>query len=142
MMNKSNRQARKCSESASAKTLADVLAGVERNDALSPSRRRDLRSAVTRVAALLGNVPSQVVLDLPAISSRLASVSPLTVGMTAKRYSNIRSDFLAAIKASKLVSIIPWRKSPLAPAWRQLFATLARKRAHLGLSRFARYARR
>ena len=28
----------------------------------------------------------------------------------------------------------------MAPAWRQLFARLSRKRAHLGLSRFARYA--
>jgi hypothetical protein len=31
-------------------------------------------------------------------------------------------------------------KGPLAPARRQLFARLSRKRAHLGLSRFARYA--
>ena len=28
----------------------------------------------------------------------------------------------------------------MAPAWRQLFARLSRRRAHLGLSRFARYA--
>jgi hypothetical protein len=28
----------------------------------------------------------------------------------------------------------------LAPAWRELFARLSRRRAHLGLSRFARYA--
>jgi integrase len=139
MMKKSDSQA-KDSESAPAKTLADVLAAVEGSDALSPGRCRDLRSAVVRVAALLGNVPSRVVLDLPAISRRLAGVSPLAVGMTAKRFANIRSDFLAAIRASNLPSIVSWRKTPLAPAWRQLFATLARKRAHLGLSRFARYA--
>ena len=60
--------------------------------------------------------------------------------MTTKRFANIRSDFLAAVKASGLMPIRPWRKEPLAPAWRQLFARLSHRRAHLGLSRFARYA--
>jgi integrase len=140
MTTKSDRKATATNGLAAHKTLADVLAAVERNDALSQSRRRDLRSAVRRVAALLGNIPSGVSLDLPAISSRLAAVNPLAVGMTAKRYSNIRSDFLAAVTGSNLASITRWRKTPLAPLWRQLFATLSGKRAHLGLSRFARYA--
>lgn len=39
------------------KTLADVLAAVERNTALSPTRSRDLRSSVIRVADILDNVP-------------------------------------------------------------------------------------
>ena len=86
MTKKNDRQASKDAESAPTKTLADVLAAVERNDALSRSRRRDLRSAVMRVAVLLGNVPSQIALDLPAISRRLAEVNPLTVGITTKRY--------------------------------------------------------
>ena len=140
MMTKTSGQAHPSCGTAPAKTLADALISVERNNDLSHSRRRDLRSAVMRVAALIGDIPSRIALDLPAISTRLAGVSPMAVGMTAKRYSNIRSDFLAAIKASNLASIVSWRKSPLAPAWRQLFASLAPKRAHLGLSRFARYA--
>ena len=140
MTKTNNGKANKGAASAPTKSLADVLAAVERIGTLSRSRRRDLRSAVTRVAALLGNIPSGVVLDLPTISSRLATVNPLAVGMTAKRYANIRSDFLAAVKASNLVAITSWRKIPLAPVWRRLFATLSGKRAHLGLSRFARYA--
>ena len=123
-----------------AKTLADVLAVVERNTTLSPTRLRDLRSAVIRVADLLGNVPGRIALDLPTISARLATINTVAAGMTTKRFANIRSDFLAAVKASGLMPIGPWRKGPLAPAWRQLFARLSRRRAHLGLSRFARYA--
>ena len=123
-----------------AKTLADVLAVVERSTALSPTRLRDLRSAVIRVADLLGNVPGRIALDLPTISTRLAAISPVAAGMTTKRFANIRSDFLAAVKASGLMPIGPWHKGRLAPAWRQLFARLSRRRAHLGLSRFARYA--
>jgi hypothetical protein len=70
----------------------------------------------------------------------LAAVNPVAAGMTTKRFANIRSDFLAAVKASGLLPIRSWRKCPLAPAWRELFARLSRRRAHLGLSRFARYA--
>ena len=77
---------------------------------------------------------------MPTISTRLAAISPLAAGMTTKRFANIRSDFLAAVRASGLMPIGPWHKGRLAPAWRQLFARLSRRRAHLGLSRFARYA--
>ena len=80
-------------------TLATVLAALERDGNLSATRRRDLRSAVKRIADLIGNEPAGVALDMEAISIRLSAISPHTVGMTAKRFANIRSDFLAAVKA-------------------------------------------
>jgi integrase len=117
-----------------------VLAAVERNSVLSPTRLRDLRSAVIRVADLLGNVPARIALDLPTIAARLAAISPVAAGMTPKRFANVRSDFLAAVRTSGLMRTRPWHKGLLAPGWRQLFTRLSRRRAHLGLSRFARYA--
>jgi integrase len=117
-----------------------VLVAVEQSTTLSPTRSRDLRSAVIRIADLLGNVPGRIALDLPTISARLATINTVATGMATKRFANIRSDFLAAVKASGLMPIRPWHKGPLAPAWRQLFARVSGKRAHLGLSRFARYA--
>ena len=54
-------------------TLRDVLHVVEGSAALSATRRRDLRSAVMRVASLLGDEPSRIPLHLPAISARLAT---------------------------------------------------------------------
>jgi integrase len=140
MTTKTDSKATSAHDLALRKSLADVLAAVERNTALSPTRLRDLRSSVIRVADLLGNVPARVALELPTIAARLAAISPVAAGMTPKRFANIRSDFLAAVKASGLVPIGPWHKGPLAPAWRQLFARLSSRRAHLGLSRFARYA--
>jgi hypothetical protein len=122
------------------KTLAHVLAVVDRSTALSPTRLRDLRSAVMRVASLLGNVPGRIALDLPAIATGLTAINPVAAGITTKRFANVRSDFLAAVKASGLVPIGASHKGHLAPAWRQLFARLSHRRAHLGLSRFARYA--
>jgi integrase len=121
-------------------TLQDVLNAVEVSDALSVTRRRDQRSAVTRVASLLGGDPTRIPLDLPAISARLATVSPAAAGLTKKTFSNIRSDFVSAVKISRLkpVQRRPARV-PLRPKWQKLFE-LSGRRARLGLSRLARFA--
>ena len=121
-------------------TLRDLLTAVEKRDALLVTRRRDLRSAVTRVASLLGNDPARIPLDLPAISARLATVSPVAAGLTSKNFTNIRSDFIAAVKISGLKPVRRLARTPLSPAWKKLLADLSGRRARLGLSRLARWA--
>jgi integrase len=121
-------------------TLAGVLAALERYPALPDTRLRDLRSAVKRVAFLLGQEPAGVRLDLETISARLAALSPVAVGITGKRFANIRSDFLAAVKASGATLVKSGAKAPLSPAWAELFARLSDRRTQFGLSRLARYA--
>jgi integrase len=121
-------------------TLATVLAALDHSGNLSDTRKRDLRSAVTRVADLLGDEPAGIVLDIPAISSRLNTINPLALGFTAKRFANIRSDFLAS---AKLCGATPVATSgSLSPEWTKLFKRLSGRRSHLGLSRLARYASR
>jgi integrase len=120
-------------------TLATLLGALERNEQLSPTRRRDLISAVNRVADLLGQEPAAIPLDMAAISAGLAGVNPVAAGMTAKRMANIRSDFRAAIKESGLIPV-PLEKRPLSAAWTALFERNSGRRAHIGLSRLARYA--
>src|SRR5262245_32474487 len=61
MTAKASRHTAPVSDRAARKTLAEVLAALERHTALSPTRLRDLRSAVMRVAGLLGNVPAGIV---------------------------------------------------------------------------------
>ena len=121
-------------------TLAEVLAALDRPGGLSGTRLRDLKSATKRVAILLGNEPAAIPLDTAAISARLATVNPAAVGLTAKRFANIRSDFLAAVKASGVKPLKVELKSPLSPDWVDLFERLSGQRAHIGLSRLARYA--
>jgi hypothetical protein len=58
-------------------TLASMLAGLELASGLSGTRLRDLKSAVKRVAFLLGNEPAAIALDiapgsLPSIPLRPA----------------------------------------------------------------------
>ena len=121
-------------------TLAGLLAALERHGKLSATRQRDLVSAVKRVANLLGDEPAAIALDMPAISARLAAVNPVAVGLTNKTFANIRSNFLAAVKASGLMPVNARGKSVLSPAWVDLFARLSGRRAHIGLSRLARFA--
>jgi integrase len=118
--------------------LKDVFQAVDGAQALSVTRRRDMRSAVKRVAKLLGDDPARLVLDLPAISAKLATISPVALGLSSKSFSNMRSDFLAAVKASGLKSVSG--KTRMIPAWAKLVAGLSQKRARIGLSRLARHA--
>ena len=118
-------------------TLRDVLGAVKSRMDLKESRRRDLCSSVRRVASLLGEEPAHVALDLPAISAKLA-VSP-AAGLTNKRFSTIKSDFMAAVAASGFKPIPRVAKIPLSTGWKELMAELSAKRAHIGLSRFARW---
>jgi integrase len=121
-------------------TLATLLAALESHSGLSETRRRDLRSAVKRVAHLLGNTPAAIPLAMDTIREGLGSVNPIAVGMTPKRFANIRSDFVAAVKASGLLPVNAERKVALSPEWRQLFARLSGRRANFGLSRLGHYA--
>jgi integrase len=99
-----------------------------------------MRSAVKRVTLLLRVEPAAISLDVEAISARLAAVNPMAVGMTPKRLANVRSDFLAALKVTGAILVKSGSKSPLRPPWTDLFARLSGRRAHIGLSRLARYA--
>jgi integrase len=121
-------------------TLATVLDALEGSAGLSGSRIRDLRSAVKRVAELLGNVPAAIPLVMEQIQEGLRAVNPIALGITPKRFTNIRSDFIAAVRASGVIPLKVNVKAELSPAWIDLFSRLAGRRAHLGLSRLARYA--
>src|SRR5450830_801781 len=121
-------------------TLGDVLTSLETRQDLSETRRRDLRSAVKRIAAFLEDAPERIPLELRAISTKLAKLSPAAAGVSPKTLHNLRSHFLAAVKASGLHSAHRSARVPLSPAWQALLQERSTRRAHLGLSRLARYA--
>jgi integrase len=121
-------------------TLQDVINAVKGRDTLSVTRRRDLRSAVTRVASLLDEDPGRIALNLPVLSAKLAAVNPASASLTSKTFSNIRSDFLAAVKASELTPVRRLATAQLNADWTKLMAPLRVKRGQVGLSRLARYA--
>ena len=64
-------------------TLATLLAALESHSGLSETRRRDLRSAVKRVAHLLGNTPVAIPLAMDTIREGLGGVNPIAAGLLA-----------------------------------------------------------
>ena len=88
----------------------------------------------------MGKEPAAIEVNVSAISAKLAGINPVAVGITPKRLANIRSDLLAALKASGLVRPSAFRKSPLSDSWLELFQLHSSPRVRIGLSRLARYA--
>jgi integrase len=121
-------------------TLRDLLDALEAQDRLPVTRRRDLRSAVNRVASLVGEDPGRIPLHVPELGSKLAMVNPVSVGLSVKTFSNIKSDFLAAVKAAELTPLRHRPKAPLNVDWAKMIAQLSGKRPRVGLSHLARYA--
>src|SRR5437899_1042847 len=90
--------------------LADIDAALQKCSGLPPVRVRDLRSAVSRVAALLGDDPARITLDIRAIGAKLAELSPTAVGLSPKSLANIRANFMGAVETSGLVRLAPAKK--------------------------------
>ena len=113
---------------------------VAKPSSITGTRQRDLCSSVRRIAIFVGDDPSRIPLNLVAISAELATVSPAAAGLTGKSFANIRSNFMAAVRASGLKSVHGFTRTALSPGWKKLKAQLSGKRAHIGLSRLAKYA--
>src|SRR6516165_5461491 len=101
-------------------TLQDVIDGLNANPTLSATRRRDLRSAVTRFAALTDSTPAFVSLDLAAIRSVLDLMVPIQAKVSRKRWANLRSDLSAAVAASGLRPMLKTATAELSERWASL----------------------
>jgi hypothetical protein len=119
-------------------TLHDVIEALQHCRGLTVRRRRDLRSAVVRVAALLGEDPRTVMLNVPVISAKLAKLDRVAAGTSAKTLQNLRAGFIAAVKATGL---LPSRRlaKALTADWVR-FLEGRSMRTRLGLARLARHA--
>jgi integrase len=120
-------------------TLQTVLERVRAHKRLSPTRKRDLCSAVTSVAKLIGKPPAAIPLDLEVIRQALDSIRPARARISAKRWANLRSDLVAAIAASGLRPMLRTAGLELDDEWSRLLATTEPRIRH-GLSRLARWA--
>ena len=82
--------------------LADVLAAIEQAD-LTPSRRRDLRSAIVTLAKGLGRHPLEIPADPAVLRKRLGELTAEGLGISQGRFANIRSLLSKALALIKPV---------------------------------------
>ncbi len=126
-------------QAASLVTLQTVLDRLATDPALIPSRKRDLRSAVTSFAKLVNQPPAAIALDLAVIRQKLDSTEPAWAKISRKRWANIRSDLVAAIHSSGLRPMLKTAQIELDDAWKRLLAE-APPRIGRRISRLGRWA--
>src|SRR4051812_13627336 len=111
-------------------TLAEVIARHEEDPSLTPKRRRDLKSAVLRISEMTGVDPRITPASLRFMRPRINAVRPAKYDLTPKTWSNLRSNFRAA-----LVQAAPRQPRRSDAEWQKLRRALPKKRMRTGLSR-------
>jgi integrase len=121
-------------------TLQDVLDRLAADPDLTPVRRRDLRAAIAGFARLRGVPTGAIPLDLAAIRATLDAANPAQMQVSAKRFSNLRSDLAAAIETSGLITMFKSSDVQPSAAWVRLLGPDTERRVRFGISRFVRWA--
>ncbi len=122
----------------SPETLAEVLRLIEADLDLSPTRRRDLASALRAI----GKIAHQDLAAMPASFAHLRTLTtPHTapgLGLSAKRWANIKAELAFALRR---VGIAPRRRlaAHLPEPWWSLRAAVRDEAIQRGLARFLAY---
>lgn len=117
-------------------SLADVIAVIETAHHLMPIRRRDMISAVNRVASLIGRPVAELHAEPRTLADQLAKVSLASAEISADTLINVRSLLLAALKQAGVATMAGRSVLPLDVAWATLRTKLHDLRFLNGLSRF------
>ncbi len=126
-------------ETAAPQTFDDVIARLGDMTDLSPTRRRDLVSAIRRMAGILGRTPAQTPARLSELKPALARIHPeqLDPPISKKTWTNLRSNFLMALRISGACQGAG--RTVLEAPWAELYEALPESRLTGGLSRFVRF---
>ena len=109
------------------RTLADVLAQIETAKKLTPVARRDLKSAVTRVAKWLNHDLSQTPADPAWLREHMADWNGARFGISDASFSVVLSQLRRALGlTAPSTPRLPRSKLPLLPEWHRLDAAMRR----------------
>ncbi|WP_425045256.1 tyrosine-type recombinase/integrase [Primorskyibacter sp. S87] len=122
------------------RTLQGVIDLLKRSAYLDPTCRRDLVSAINRVADILNVSPDALPTDVPVLRGKLMTVHPVQAGLTSKSWSNIKSDLRRALV---LANVIPETEtSDRSPGWLDFLGKAKVKQHAWSLSRFVSFCMR
>ena len=118
-------------------TLADVVVAVQL--ASWPARRRqETESALRTVGRALDKPLERIPADPRHLSARLKEVAPRAIGISPRRWNNVRSMTRAALGLVRPMA--PGRNANQpTPSWNALWGPLDSKRVKTSLSRFVRF---
>jgi integrase len=120
-------------------TMADILDLVSAEGSLSPTRRRDLTSAINRFCQMLGRDPALMRCDFQVVKSAFETLHPAQVGVSRKTLQTLKSNVLAALRHATGNNGRVTNRQKLNPVWQERMNRLPNRRFRTALSRLARY---
>ena len=118
------------------KTLANVLEVVQEAN-LSPSQRRDMKSAIKRIAEMADAAPAMVAAEPVALRTMISKILPAGHGVGRKTWSNLLSGLRAALRLAGVIDPALQGDAGRHPAWAPLTQAIAGdKRLSSGLAPF------
>ena len=117
---------------------ANLIARLDADADLAPTRRRDLISALRSFSRLLDLHPEDVPARHAVCRKRLEGLHPVQAGISPKTLQNLR----AGVNAALLRYVAPEPRltaGPLPPAWADLWQRLSADHSRHNLSRFFRF---
>ena len=101
------------------RTMLDLIETVQNDIELSPTRKRDLLSAIRRFCEVLGLSPVEVPATHAFFRRRLQHLQPKQVGLSRKTFQNIRACVDFALKRYVMRAEFT-RRQALTPVWAAL----------------------
>lgn len=118
-------------------TLADLLDAVKAAP-MTNRRRQDTTSALHTIGRALGRGLADIPLEIRELNARLKQVSPIAMGITTARWSNVKSLFRSALALAGPM-MRGRHKEPMSNGWADLHAHLRTHSDRVRLSKLSRW---
>ncbi len=118
--------------------LEQVLTQTGQSEDLTFAQKNERCSAVRSFASWIGEPPAAIPAHPDYIRRRLSKLTPAAVGVGKKRFANVKSALMAALRHLGLVGGQHYL-APLTPSWKALRKTLPDKYTWTSLSRVFHY---
>lgn len=119
--------------------LDSVMTQLSGMEDLSPTRCRDLKSALNSLARMIGRSPAEIPANINWLYIRVRKIIPAQHNITKKRLANIKSD---ALKALELTGCSRKRSdwlAPVSPGWSDLLGKIENKHDLWKLTQLAQF---
>jgi len=120
-------------------TFADVIAFLYQDSSVPESRRRDELSALRSMARLLGKEPADIPANTAWLRQRLKQFHPRQAGISNKRFANIKSAVVSALRRAGAGRRLEQAKGEMSGSWLALYQKVPDRNDGYKLSRFLRW---
>ena len=119
-------------------TLADAITALEQTQTITVQQRRDMISAIRRVATYLNRSPHDIEIDAASLRKSLAEIHPNQAGVSDKSLSNVKTNLMKALQTTgHLPALHP--KCDRSDGWKAFLMQCTGKPQVHSLSRLVNY---